>query len=103
MADYMQYLFDCTKEYIYDSHPDGVFLWQSLEDDISFVLSHPNGWGGIQQRKMKSAMILAGLISDSEQGRESVRFVSEGEACLHYCLNKQLESSWNRVKVCDSF
>jgi hypothetical protein len=48
--------------------------------------------------KMKSAMELAGLIRDMDDGNR-VTFVGEGEACLHYCMNKQNESSQNGVQV----
>ena len=72
-----------------------------MERDITFILSHPNGWGGSQQMKMKSAMELAGLIQNVRDG-ERITFVSEGEACLHYCINKQNESSWNGVQVIHS-
>ena len=84
-ADYLAYIFKCATGYISDSHPTGR---QTLESgtEIEFVLSHPNGWGGSQQNKMQRAAILAGLIPDSEAGRARLHFVSEGEACLHFCI-----------------
>lgn len=48
--------------------------------------------------KMKSAMEISGLIQDINDG-ERVMFVSEGEACLHYCMNKQDETSRNVVQT----
>jgi hypothetical protein len=53
---------------------------------IDFVLSHPNGWEGKEQAKMRRAAVLAGLIDDTKQGHERVSFVTEGEASLHYAI-----------------
>lgn len=99
MGDYMRYLYRCAREYIYDSHPDGVLLWRTVKNETCYILTHPNGWGGMQQEKMNSAMVFAGLIPDTTEGRSSVAFVSEGEACLHYCMNKQVGPSWNGIQV----
>jgi hypothetical protein len=98
LADYLHYLNESAKSYVYASHPDGERLWDSLQDTIEFVLSHPNGWGGMQQKEMKLSMILAGLIPDTSEGRDRVMFVSEGEASLHYCLNKQRDTSWDGIQ-----
>jgi len=67
--------------------PDGASFWGSVEDNIQFVLSHPNGWEGAQQSQMRRAAIQAGLISDSWEDYGRIQFVTEGEASLHYCLN----------------
>ncbi len=39
---------------------------------------------------MRDAMISARLISDGEQEHSRLSFVTEGEASLHFCLNKGL-------------
>lgn len=57
-----------------------------MQNDIHFVLSHPNGWEGAQQTKMRRSAIAGGLISDTDEGRSRIRFVSEGEASLHACV-----------------
>ncbi|KAH9917533.1 uncharacterized protein B0H18DRAFT_1214541 [Fomitopsis serialis] len=84
-ADYLAYIYKCAKDYISDSHALGR---QVLETGapIEFVLSHPNGWGGKQQSKMRHAAILAGLVPDMEAGNARICFVSEGEASLHFCI-----------------
>ncbi|KAF8333728.1 hypothetical protein F5887DRAFT_1286197 [Amanita rubescens] len=56
-------------------------------DDINFILSHPNGWEGRQQSEMRNAAISAGLVKNEAEALDQVSFVTEGEASLHYCLN----------------
>lgn len=53
---------------------------------MQFVLSHPNGWEGAQQTKMRRAAIQGGLIPDTDEGKSRIRFVTEGEASLHACV-----------------
>ena len=88
-ADYMRYLKECAKSYITDTH--GASLWASVQEDILYVLTHPNGWGGAQQAQLRQSAILAGLIPDTEEGAACVTFVTEGEASLHFCLSNGLK------------
>ncbi|KAM6497405.1 hypothetical protein JOM56_007878 [Amanita muscaria] len=83
-VDFLRYLFQSTKKYIMDSE---LWSWNSVGKNIYFVLSHPNGWEGKQQSQMRKAAIAAGLVDESEAS-ERILFVSEGEASLHFCLNK---------------
>jgi len=62
-------------------------MWNSVKDDINFILSHPNGWEGRQQSEMRNAAISAGLVKNEAEALDQVSFVTEGEASLHYCLN----------------
>ena len=87
-SDYMKYLLECAKQYISESH--GQAVWTSLKDDIIFVLTHPNGWGGPQQAQMRQAAIRAGLVPNTDDGRSRIKFVTEGEASLHFCLSNGL-------------
>ncbi|KAH9912668.1 uncharacterized protein B0H18DRAFT_1088342 [Fomitopsis serialis] len=84
-ADYLRYLYRCATDFISESHPLGREVLES-GTSIEFVLSHPNGWEGSQQTKMRRAAIMAGLIPDTEAGRARVHFVTEGEASLHFCI-----------------
>lgn len=86
LADFMEYLFKCAKTYIEESHANGRDVWKSFEDNIDFVLSHPNGWEGPQQAQIRQAAVLAGLVPDTQEGQARIRLVTEGEASLHYCL-----------------
>ncbi|KAJ7698158.1 hypothetical protein B0H16DRAFT_1668927 [Mycena metata] len=85
-SDFLQYLFHCAKQYIVDSYPNGSALWVELESSMEFVLTHPNGWGGVQQAKMRRAAIRAGLVPDTPHGHSRIHFVTEGEASLHFCV-----------------
>ncbi|KAI0804773.1 hypothetical protein BC629DRAFT_1207875 [Irpex lacteus] len=87
LADFLHYLYDCARQFIIETHPNGESLWNSVEDHIEVILSHPNGWEGLQQSKMRDAAILACLVPDTTLGRQHVHFVTEGEASLHYCMN----------------
>jgi hypothetical protein len=85
-GDVLRYLFNATKRYIQERQ--GVDMWNSVEDDIHFILSHPNGWEGRQQAEMRRAAVTAGLVASEAEAVERVSFVTEGEASLHFCLNK---------------
>ncbi|KAJ3535907.1 hypothetical protein NMY22_g6269 [Coprinellus aureogranulatus] len=88
LSDYMAYLYQCAKSYIKETHGDA--LWSTLEGNIMYVLTHPNGWGGHQQAQMRRAAVLAGIVPDGEDGHSCVEFVTEGEASLHFCLSNGL-------------
>ncbi|GBE79274.1 hypothetical protein SCP_0204720 [Sparassis crispa] len=78
-GDFLKYLFLCARRYITETHANGQQLWTSLENQIEIVLSHPNGWEGLQQTKMRRAAIAAGLIQDTPQDHNRIHFVTEGE------------------------
>lgn len=75
-----------------DTHANGNALWKAVEHDIQFVLSHPNGWEGAQQTKMRRAAVHGQLIPDTNEGKARIRFVTEGEASLHACVLNGLAS-----------
>ena len=100
-GDFLKYLFGCAKRYITESQPNGTALWTLVENRIEFVLSHPNGWGGAQQGKMRSAAVHAGLIPDTPPGHERIHFVTEGEASLLYCIDNGLASDVIMVSLID--
>ncbi|KAF8626102.1 hypothetical protein AX17_006598 [Amanita inopinata Kibby_2008] len=85
-GDFLAYLFRCTQIFITDTHANGAALWNAVEHNIQLVLSHPNGWEGPQQSKMRRAAIYGGLIPDTNEGKARIRFVTEGEASLHACV-----------------
>lgn len=85
-GDFLAYLFTCTRSFIIDTHANGAALWRAVEHDIQLVLSHPNGWEGAQQTKMRRAAVYGGLIPDTDEGKSRIRFVTEGEASLHACV-----------------
>ncbi|KAJ3918140.1 hypothetical protein F5877DRAFT_90847 [Lentinula edodes] len=75
-SDFLRYLFECHH-------------WNSVEHNIDFILAHPNGWEVSQQGQMRRAAIMAGLVSEVES-QERVHFVTEGEASLHFCINRNI-------------
>ena len=84
-ADYLAYIYRCAKAYISDTNAVGRQIIDSGMG-IEFVLSHPNGWSGHQQSKMRRAAILANMVEDTAAGKAKIHFVSEGEASLHFCI-----------------
>lgn len=92
LADILRYLFTCSSDYIQDTDVNGRELWLTLKDDIHFVLSHPNGWEGLQQDSLREAAVLAGLIPRDHSGYSRLSFVTEGEASLHFAVQNGLPS-----------
>lgn len=86
LGDFMKYLFQCTRSYIVESHASGSDMWQSLEDHIEYVLTHPNGWEGRQQQQIRQAAELAGLVPEGPEGQSRLHLLTEGEASLHFCV-----------------
>ena len=85
LADFMRYLFDSTKTHFIDSDPYGDHLWNTVSSNINLVLTHPNDWGGPQQRLLRTAVVKAGIVPDTPAGRSRVRFVTKGEALFSFC------------------
>ena len=101
-SDFLRYLHDCARLYIQESHAGGTSLWSSVSANISYVLTHPNGWEGAQQQLMRKAAVAAGMIPDSVSGHARLTFATEGEASLHGCLAKRAEHS-NLQVSCDYY
>ncbi|KAK0222699.1 hypothetical protein EDD85DRAFT_860789 [Armillaria nabsnona] len=91
-GDFYAYLVQCTLTFIQESHQNGSNVLSSCEEHIEYIISHPNGWEGIQQQKLRRAAVCAGLIPDNDKGQERIHFVTEGEASLHFCIDRGLSS-----------
>jgi len=83
-SDFMRYLFDSTKSLFISSDPNGERRWNAVSHEIELVLTHPNGWGGPQQSKLRTAAVRAGIVPDA-QADARVHFVTEGEASFNFC------------------
>ncbi|KAI1793699.1 hypothetical protein LXA43DRAFT_1121934 [Ganoderma leucocontextum] len=92
-ADFLRYLVACTRSYICETHSNGESLWNSVQNSIEFVLTHPNGWEGLQQEKMRKAAVIAGLVPDTCEGQSRIHLVTEGEASLNFCITSGLTTS----------
>jgi len=90
-------MYTCGRTYIEESHANGVALWASVESEIQFILTHPNGWEGVQQTQMREAAVRAGLVPDTTAGRSRVSFVTEGEASLHFAIKHGLPAQATKV------
>ena len=101
LADFLQYMYKCARTYIEESHANGTALWTSVKNEIQFILSHPNGWEGIQQTQMREAGVRAGLIPDTTAGRSRIAFVTEGEASLHFAIKHGLPDQATEVCFSD--
>ncbi|PBK82169.1 hypothetical protein ARMGADRAFT_1038780 [Armillaria gallica] len=92
-GDFYAYLVQCTLTFIQESHQNGSDVLSFCEDHIEYIISHPNGWEGIQQKKLRRAAVYAGIIPDNDKGQERIHFVTEGEASLHFCIDRGLSPS----------
>ncbi|CAE6494346.1 unnamed protein product [Rhizoctonia solani] len=104
-ADFMNYLLKHTEPFFKDRIVDGPTVWEGYKDSITFVIAHPNGWGIREQEFLRKAAIEGGLVGASN-AKTQVRFVSEAEASVHYCLSHSNISSRLRTglnfAVCDA-
>ncbi|PFH48898.1 hypothetical protein AMATHDRAFT_5370 [Amanita thiersii Skay4041] len=87
-GDLLAYLYQATKTYI--CQRQGSDIWDAVVTNAEYILTHPNGWEGKQQSELRRAARLAGLVkrASSSDALKRVHFVTEGEASLHFCLNK---------------
>ena len=97
-ADLMRYLFDSTKELFKSSEPNGELIWDSISKSIELVLTHPNGWRGLQQSQLRSAAVKAGIVQDIPPERARVHLVTEGEAGFSFCVTHT--QAGEILKVC---
>ena len=86
LTDFIKHLFHCTKTYIEEHHPS--FTWATHENITEYILTHPNGWEGVQQQLYRQVVERAGLIPGTPEGRSRVHLLAKDEAILHfYVLN----------------
>ncbi|KDN40991.1 hypothetical protein RSAG8_07697, partial [Rhizoctonia solani AG-8 WAC10335] len=104
-ADFMSYLIENTKPEFEKRLGTGSKLWEEHRSNMLFVLAHPNGWGIRQQEFLRSAAVQAGLV-DEKTSNERIRFVTEAEASVHYCINdgniRGILKPGMRFAVCDA-
>ena len=96
-ADFMNYLFTQTREYFILRILDGQKTWTALENNIEFVIAHPNGWDIHEQGILRNAAVDAKLVPSLYVAQEKIHFVSEAEASVHFVMiHADLE---NRLSV----
>ncbi|KAG8717674.1 hypothetical protein FRC09_013911 [Ceratobasidium sp. 395] len=84
---------------------DGKNIWEKHRSEMEFVIAHPNGWGIRQQTFLREAAAVAGLSAYSPS-RNNIRFVTEAEASVHFCiyhtnLGSRLQTN-TTFAVCDA-
>ncbi|KAJ1299868.1 hypothetical protein OPQ81_002662 [Rhizoctonia solani] len=104
-TDFMAYLLKHTREYFESRIIDGQRIWADYHEDMTVVLAHPNGWGLKEQTFLRQAAIAANYVASSK-ATSHIRFVSEAEASVHFCmlygdLHNRLKPSTTFV-VCDA-
>ncbi|QRW20294.1 hypothetical protein RhiXN_09269 [Rhizoctonia solani] len=85
-ADFLRYLLKHTKTFFEDRVLDGQQTWARYSPTMEVVIAHPNGWGIREQTFLRSAAVAAGFSTD-EKALASVRFVTEAEASVHFCIH----------------
>ncbi|CCO34430.1 Heat shock 70 kDa protein 12A [Rhizoctonia solani AG-1 IB] len=84
-TDFMVYLLKHTKDFFESRIIDGQKVWEDHHKDMTIVLAHPNGWGVKEQNFLRQAAIAANYVSSSK-AISQIRFVSEAEASVHFCM-----------------
>lgn len=52
---------------------------------MEVIIAHPNGWGIREQSFLRDAAVDAGFAK-SDDASNKIRFVTEAEASVHYCI-----------------
>ncbi|CAE6473457.1 hypothetical protein ACGC1H_005422 [Rhizoctonia solani] len=104
-SDFLGYLLLNTKSYFEDRIVDGKRIWQRYSPTMEVVIAHPNGWSTREQQFLRSAALAAGF-STPDQASRKIRFVTEAEASVHFCiyhtnLGNRLQPGVN-FAVCDA-
>lgn len=64
---------------------------------MEVVIAHPNGWGIREQTLLRAAAVEAGFATRAA-AQTKIRFVTEAEASVHYCIYHTNLGS--RLQVC---
>ena len=74
-----------------------------MENNIEFILTHPNGWEGLQQQQIRRAAETAGLVPSGNEHASRIHLLTEGEASLHFCVTHVLASdSFSNLPIVQS-
>jgi hypothetical protein len=97
-TDFLKYIYNHTHHFFVENTPAGGRIWDRLHctGAITFVLAMPNGWEADQQIFLRDVAISAEFIKKAE-AEERLKFVTEGEASVHYALAHTQSRSWLRV------
>ncbi|KAG8729239.1 hypothetical protein FRC11_009245 [Ceratobasidium sp. 423] len=82
----MRYLLKHTEKYFNDRIVDGPGLWSRHRSKMEFIIAHPNAWGTREQAFLRKMAVRAGFVG-ATQAQSRIRFLTEGEASVHFCLD----------------
>ncbi|KAG9103543.1 hypothetical protein FRC06_010028 [Ceratobasidium sp. 370] len=103
-SDFMRYLLGHTRSFFQERVVDGPVIWENYHSQMEVIIAHPNGWGIREQTFLRDAAVDAGLASAAFSYK--VRFVTEAEASVHFCINRTNLGSCLQVgtkfAVCDA-
>jgi len=97
-SDMLRWLIDQTKRFFERHTPTGTEIWQRLESTITIVLAIPNGWELPQQHRLREAIVQAGVLPQGFS-EDRLKFVTEGEASIHYALKHVNDPQWLKEGV----
>ena len=94
-TDFFEYVYTNTQVYFEQHEYQGATLWNDLQqnEQIEFVIAHPNGWGLHEQSFLRKVAEDAGLTSRQEAGR-TLHMIPEAEASVHFVMKEAY------LKVC---
>lgn len=95
--DFLGYLLQHTKTFFEDRILDGKKIWKTYGPIMEVIIAHPNGWGIREQTFLRTAIVNTGFV-DTATATSRVRFVTEAEASIHYCI--YLTNLGDRLQVC---
>ncbi|KAG8792445.1 hypothetical protein FRC12_006092 [Ceratobasidium sp. 428] len=85
-TDFLGYLMKHTQAFFEDRIVDGPLIWKNYRSKMEVVIAHPNGWGIREQTFLRAVAIDANFASASSSSK--IRFVTEAEASVHFCINQ---------------
>lgn len=95
-SDFLGYLLKHTQLYFEDRILDGKQIWEKYKPTMEVIIAHPNGWGIREQTFLRAAAVEAGF-ADPDKASSRIRFVTEAEASVHYCIHHT--NLGNQLKV----
>ncbi|KAG8737712.1 hypothetical protein FRC10_007911 [Ceratobasidium sp. 414] len=85
-SDFMGYLLGHTRSFFEERVVDGPLIWEKHHPQMEVIIAHPNGWGIREQTFLRDAAVDAGFASSASSHK--IRFVTEAEASVHFCINR---------------
>lgn len=84
-TDFLGYIMIHTRKFFHEHVLDGKNIWTKYASSMYIVFAYPNGWGTPEIAFLRNAAIEAGY-SSAQDAYSRIRFVTEAEASVHYCL-----------------